>query len=84
MLSDEWTIPSFYPMDYLPNGVRLTAYSGGAEDLTAPVLQGFLADVEGGRATVPVGRAYALDEIVEAHADMEAGRLLGKGVVVVR
>ena len=29
MLSDQWTIPDFYPMDWLPNGVRLTAYSGG-------------------------------------------------------
>lgn len=84
MLSDEWTIPSFYPMDYLPNGVRLTAYSGGAEDLTEDVLGDFLDDVAAGRATVPVARVYALDEIVEAHTDMEAGRLLGKGVVVVR
>lgn len=84
MLSDEWTIPDFYPMDYLPNGVRLTAYSGGAEDLTPAVLQDYLDDVAHGRAGVPVGRVYALDEIVEAHADMEAGRLLGKGVVVTR
>lgn len=84
MLSDQWTIPDFYPMDYLPNGVRLTAYSGGAEDLTSAVLQGFLDDVASGSAVVPIGRVYALDEIVEAHADMEAGRLVGKGVVVVR
>src|SRR6266581_3028782 len=33
MLSDEWTIADFYPMDWLPNGVRLTAYSGEAADL---------------------------------------------------
>ena len=39
MLSDQWTIPEFYPMDWLPNGVRLTAYSGEAADLPAPVLQ---------------------------------------------
>ncbi len=25
MLSDAWTIPDFYPIGYLPNGVRLTA-----------------------------------------------------------
>ena len=33
MLSNYWTIPEFYPMDWLPNGVRLTAYSGEAADL---------------------------------------------------
>jgi NADPH:quinone reductase-like Zn-dependent oxidoreductase len=84
MLSDQWTIPDFYPMDVIPNGVRLTAYSGEASDLPTAVLQAFLDDVAGGRASVPVGRVYALDEIVEAHHDMENGRLLGKGVVLAR
>src|SRR6478735_8327785 len=28
MLSDTWTIPEFDPMDWIPNGVRLTTYSG--------------------------------------------------------
>ncbi len=83
MLSDQWTIPEFYPMDWLPNGVRLTAYSGEATDLPAPVLQGFLDDVARGRARVPVGRVYHLDEIVQAHRDLEAGVIGGKGVVVV-
>ncbi len=82
MLSDQWTIHDFYPMDYLPNGVRLTAYSGGASDLPATVLQGFLDDVAAGSATVPIGKVYSLDEIVQAHTDMENGALAGKGVVV--
>lgn len=82
MLSDQWTIPSFYPMDWLPNGVRLTAYSGEASDLPADVLQAFLDEVEAGTASVPVGRVYRMDEIVAAHRDMEAGTLGGKGVVL--
>lgn len=82
MLSDRWTIPEFYPMDWLPNGVRLTAYSGDAADLPQTVLQEFLDTVGAGRARVPVGRVYALDEITQAHADMEAGTVGGKGVVV--
>ena len=82
MLSDQWTIPDFYPMDVIPNGVRLTAYSGGAGDLPAPVLQEFLDAVAAGEVEVPVGRTYALDEVVQAHRDMEEGRLFGKGVVV--
>jgi len=83
MLSDEWTIPEFYPMDWLPNGVRLTAYSGEAADLPATVLQEFLDAVADGHARVPVGRVYALEQIAQAHADMEAGTIGGKGVVVV-
>lgn len=82
MLSDQWTIPDFYPMDWLPNGVRLTAYSGGSNDLPAPALQDFLDAVAAGSATIPVGTVYRIDDIVRAHRDMEAGTVGGKGVVL--
>jgi NADPH:quinone reductase len=81
MLSNQWTVRDFYPIEYLPRGVRLTAYGGDATDLPVAVLQEFLDAVAGGRATVPIHRAYTLDKIAEAHADMEAGRATGKLVV---
>lgn len=82
MLSNQWTIDSFYPVDWLPNGVRLTAYSGEAADLPAHVLQAFLDDVAAGDALIPLGTVYGIDDIVQAHRDMEAGRVGGKGVVL--
>ena len=82
MLSNEWTVRDFYPIDYLPTGVRLSAYGGEATDLPAEVLQSFLDGVEAGRLTVPVDRTYTLDEIATAHADMEAGNAAGKLVVL--
>ena len=82
MLSNQWTVPDFYPIEYIPRGVRLTAYGGDAGDLPPAVLQGFLDDVAAGRAHVPIHRTYRMDEIAEAHADMEAGRATGKLVVV--
>lgn len=82
MLSNQWTVKEFYPIGYLPRGVRLTAYSGGAADLPAPVLQSFLDAVAAGRLTVPLHRSYTLDEIGSAHADMEANNATGKLVVV--
>ena len=82
MLSDQWTIPEFYPMDWLPNGVRLTAYSGEAADLPAEVLQELLDAVADGAAVVPVGRTYGINDIVQAHRDMEANVIGGKGVVL--
>lgn len=84
MLSDQWTIPEFYPMDWLPNGVRLTAYSGEAADITAAELQGFLDAVTAGHTRVPLGKVYALDEIAQAHRDMENGVAGGKLVVIPR
>jgi NADPH:quinone reductase-like Zn-dependent oxidoreductase len=82
MLSDNWTIPEFYPMEWLPNGVRLTAYSGEAADLPPSALQTFLDAVADGQARIPVGRTYRLDDIVQAHRDMEAGTVGGKAVVI--
>ncbi|MGH1565409.1 zinc-binding alcohol dehydrogenase family protein [Mumia sp. DW29H23] len=81
MLSDEWIVKDFYPIGYLPNGVRLTAYGGEASDLPAAVLQEFLDAVAAGTATVPIDRVYGLDAIVEAHTAMEQGTATGKLVV---
>jgi NADPH2:quinone reductase len=84
MLSDQWTINEFYPMDWLPNGVRLTAYSGEAADLSSADLQGFLDAVAAGHIRVPIGNVYSMEEIAQAHRDMERGVGRGKLVVVTR
>ncbi|WP_228833306.1 zinc-binding alcohol dehydrogenase family protein [Nocardia brasiliensis] len=81
MLSNEWIVENFYPIGYLPQGVRLTAYGGDASDLPADVLQGFLDAVAAGRSTVPVDRVFSLEQIREAHAYMESGAATGKLVV---
>ncbi|MBI4940510.1 MAG: zinc-binding dehydrogenase [Actinobacteria bacterium] len=83
MLSNEWTVRDFYPIEYLPTGVRLTAYGGDATDLPSSVLQSFLDAVDAGEVTVPVHRTYRFDEIRQAHADMEAGVAAGKLVVLI-
>lgn len=82
MLGGRWTVPDWYPMDYIPNGVRLTAYSGESADLPPAVLQTFLDDVAAGRLRVPIHRVYTLDEIADAHRDMSEGNATGKLVVV--
>ncbi|MFC9471741.1 zinc-binding alcohol dehydrogenase family protein [Nocardia sp. NPDC056952] len=82
MLSNQWTVENFYPIDYLPRGVRLAAYGGDATDLPAAVLQQFLDAVAAESATVPIHRVFTLDQIREAHAYMESGEATGKLVVV--
>jgi NADPH2:quinone reductase len=81
MLSNQCTVRDFYPIEYIPRGVRLTSYGGGAEDLPPSVLQDYLDAVAHGDAVVPIGGIYQLDEIVEAHTAMEAGTASGKLVV---
>jgi NADPH:quinone reductase len=81
MLSNQWTVRDFYPIEYLPRGVRLTAYGGEAADLPPQLLQSFLDRVAAGTAVVPIGRVYRFDQVVEAHRAMEGDQVSGKLVV---
>jgi NADPH2:quinone reductase len=82
ILSNEWVVERFYPIGYIPNGVRLTAYGGEAADLPQAALQDFLDAVAEGRMRVPLHASYPLEEIATAHAEMEAGNATGKLVVL--
>jgi NADPH:quinone reductase len=81
MLSNEWIVPNFYPIAYIPNGVRLTAYGGESVDLPASVLQGYLDKIAAGKLKFAPARVRTLDEIRKAHDDMEHDRAGGKMVV---
>jgi NADPH:quinone reductase-like Zn-dependent oxidoreductase len=82
MLSNEWTVRDFYPIDYLPRGVRLTAYGGGSDDLPSQVLQRYLDSLAAGTANAGPILLHRLEEIRKAHADLEHNRAFGKHVVL--
>jgi NADPH:quinone reductase-like Zn-dependent oxidoreductase len=82
MLSNEWIVEKFYPIGYLPTGVRLTAYTGGAADLPAHVLQRILDQLADGSLRIPIHKVYdGLEQIRQAHTDMEDNAAVGKLVV---
>jgi NADPH:quinone reductase len=83
MLSNRWTVDEFYPIDYIPRGVRLTAYAGGAADLPAQVLQAYLDRLAAGELAIGPLHTYTLDDIARAHADLEHNRVFGKLVGVI-
>lgn len=83
MLSNQWTVPNFYPIAYLPRGVRLTAYGGGSGDLPAEVLQRYLDRLALGDVSLGPIRVYPLEQIRQAHTDMEENRTFGKMVVTI-
>ena len=57
MLSNVWTVRDFYPIDYLPRGVRLTSQRRRHRSAVdgAP---GLLDAVAAGQAVVPLHRVY--------------------------
>lgn len=82
MLSNQWIIPNFYPIGFLPAGVRLTAYGGEADDLPASVLQRYLDRIAAGEASLGPATVYRMTEIRQAHDDLEHNRTAGKLVVL--
>lgn len=81
MPSNQWIVDSFYPIEYIPSGVRLTAYGGGKADLPQSVLQQYLGAIANGDINVSIHHVYTLDQIQQAHADMENNIDTGKLVV---
>ena len=82
ILGGEWVWNEFQPLVDIPNGVFLTSYGGGSEDVTADELQNYVDDVAAGIVPVGLDRTFDLDEIVEAHRYMEANKAKGKLVVL--
>ena len=81
MVGDSWEFERFSPMGAIPTAVSLTTYAGGAEDFMATPIQGFIDDLENGRAKAPIGKVLGIDDIVKAHRIMEENRAGGKIVV---
>jgi NADPH2:quinone reductase len=82
MVSDEWTVPGFYPIGYVPRGVRLTAYDGGTPDLSPALVQAVIDEIAAGTLAVPIDRVYRFADIADAHQALEDGTTAGKLVVV--
>ena len=82
MLSNSSVIEDFYPIDFIPAGVRLTAYSGDATDLPSDVLQDFLDAAGRDPGLIPLDRVFPMEQIAAAHDHMEHNRATGKIVGV--
>lgn len=82
IVGNKWSFDNFAPMEAIPTAVRLTAYAGESEDFMRTPLQELAAQIAAGTLVVQIGKAFHLDEIVEAHRLMEENKAGGKIVVL--
>jgi NADPH:quinone reductase-like Zn-dependent oxidoreductase len=82
MLSEQWSIADFAPMEYIPAAVNLTVYDSGQIRIGGEFFQKFVKDIENGFLKPVIKRIFNLDEIVEAHHFMESSSGAGKIVVL--
>jgi NADPH2:quinone reductase len=83
ILGGEWELAAFRPMGHIPTGVRLTSYSGGANDISRADLQRYVSLVEDGTLRIRTGPVWSFEDLPDAHRAMDANRANGKMVVVV-
>ncbi|GAA2137200.1 zinc-binding dehydrogenase [Actinomadura napierensis] len=83
ILSGEWTLKEFGPMQAMSTGTRLTVFL--SDDVQgaagAAALQRLVDGVADGTFRPNIDRVFALDEIADAHRYMEADKATGKLVV---
>jgi NADPH:quinone reductase len=82
MLAEQWSIPDFTPMGYIPAAVNLTVYDSGQLKIDPSGFQQFISDVESGKIKLRIGRIFPLDDIVAAHRVMDSNTAGGKIVVI--
>ena len=82
ILGGAWEWPAFRPMEDLPTAVRLTSYSGNADDITQAELARYVQLVESGALTVRRGPVFPFGELPDAHRLMDRDGAAGKIVVV--
>jgi NADPH2:quinone reductase len=82
MLSEQWSVSDFAPMEFIPATVHLTIYDSGQIRVEGKHFQQFIRDVEAGRVQLNVNRTYSLEDIAEAHRTMENNAGAGKIVVL--
>jgi NADPH:quinone reductase-like Zn-dependent oxidoreductase len=82
IVGNKWSFDNFAPMEAIPTAVSLTTYAGEAEDFMRMPLEQLLEQITAGSLQVQVGKAFQLDEIVEAHRCMEDNKAGGKIVVL--
>jgi len=82
MLAEQWSLPDFAPMEYIPATVNLTIYDSGQIRVDPQSFQQFIRDVEAGKINLNISRTFNLDEIADAHRFMESNSGAGKIVVL--
>ena len=82
MLSEQWSLKDFAPMEFIPATVNLTIYDSGQIGLNAQTFQRFIESVEADEVNVSISKVFRLDDIIEAHKLMDSNNAVGKIVVV--
>ncbi|KAF4631116.1 hypothetical protein G7Y89_g7016 [Cudoniella acicularis] len=81
IVGGKWVLEQFTPNELIPTGVYLTTYSSSVEAFMETPLDEIALLVAEGKLHIPI-KSYRLDQIVEAHHEMDESTACAKMVVV--
>ena len=82
MLSEQWSISDFAPMDFISSGTYLTVYDSGQSRVGSKEFQDFILQIENRKIAPVISKFFHLENIREAHDFMESNHGSGKIVVI--
>jgi NADPH:quinone reductase-like Zn-dependent oxidoreductase len=82
IVGGKWVLDQFTPNEVIPNGRYLTTYSSMVEAFLDTPIEEVARLMKNGTIHIPI-KTYRLDQIVEAHLDMEETSVGAKMVVLV-
>jgi NADPH:quinone reductase-like Zn-dependent oxidoreductase len=82
IVGGRWVLEQFTPNEVIPTGTYLTTYGSSVEAFMETPLDEVAQLVKNGSIHIPI-KTYRLDQIVEAHRDMEETSVGAKMVVLV-
>lgn len=83
ILSEQWSVTEFTPMEWIPATVNLTIYDSGQVRIGGDLFQEFVKDIEKGIIKPVIKRTFNIYEIAQAHRYMEDNSGAGKIVVLI-
>jgi NADPH:quinone reductase len=82
-LGGGWELKNFSPMEDIPTAVKLTSYSGEAEDMTQEMLQDYIDRVERKEMTISTIQTFPFTELPNAHRLIDSNKSNGKIVIII-
>ena len=82
IVGGKWVLDQFTPNEVIPTGTYLTTYGSSVEAFIETPIDEVAQLVKNGSIHIPI-KTYRLDQIVEAHRDMEETSVGAKMVVLV-
>lgn len=81
ILGDKWVLPELDPNFLIPSGVFLTTFASFADPFSAGPINTVARAIKDGSMQIPI-KTFKLDEIVQAHTEMDESTAAAKIVIL--